>query len=82
MPASSGQPTPEFAFAFNDSGVPPDQLLGVVRPGYLHSLTWAALGRIRPPNPSAKNHLIVRSMEWVVMRAACRWSGLSVERFV
>jgi hypothetical protein len=82
LPASSGQPTPEFAFAFNDIEVPPGQLLGVVRAGYVHSLFRAALGRMRPPNPGAKNHLIGRSMEWVVMRAGCRWSGSSVERFV
>ena len=82
MPASSGQPTPEFASAFNDIEVPPGQLLGVVRAGYVHSLFRAALGRMPPPDPGAKNHLIGRSMEWVVMRAGCRWSGLSVERVV
>ncbi len=82
MPASSRQPTPEFAFAFKDIEVPPDRLLGVVSAGYIHSLFRAALGRIRPPNPSAKNHLIGRSMEWIVMRAVGRWSGLLVGRFV
>ncbi len=82
MPALSRQPTPEFAFAFKDIEVPPDQLLGVVRTGYIPSLFRAALGRIRPPNPSAKNHLTVRPMEWGVVRAGWRWSGLSVGRFV
>jgi hypothetical protein len=82
LPASSRQPTPEFVFAFNDIEVPPDQLLGVVRAGYLHFLFQAALGRMRPPNPSAKTHLIGRSMEWVVMRAGRQWSGASVERGV
>jgi hypothetical protein len=76
LPASSRQPAPEFAFAFNDIEVPPDQLLGAVRAGYIPSLFRAALGRIGPPNPSAKNHLIGRSMEWVVTRAICRCSGL------
>jgi hypothetical protein len=51
LPASSRQPSPEFAFAFNGIEVPPDQLLGVVRAGYIHFLPRAVLGRIRPPKP-------------------------------
>jgi hypothetical protein len=76
LPASSRQPKPEFAPAVKYLEVPPDQLFGVVRSGYSDSVFRAALGRIRPPNPSSKNHLVGRSMEWVVMRAGCRWSGL------
>jgi hypothetical protein len=33
LPASSRQPTPEFAFAFKDLEVLPGQLLGVVSAG-------------------------------------------------
>jgi hypothetical protein len=75
LAASAGQPTPDFARALNAMEVTPDQPLRVVRAGYIHSLFRAALGRMRPPNPGAKNHLIGRPRERVCGRV-CEWSGL------
>jgi hypothetical protein len=66
LPASSRQPTPEFAFAFKDFEVPPDQLLGVVRAGYIHSLFRGLrlAGSVRP-SPARKT-----------ISSAGPWSGL------
>ena len=71
LPDSSRQPTPDFVFALNDIGAHPDQLLGEVRAGYIHSLPQAALGRIRPPNPSAKT-----------ISSVGPWGGVWFERVV